>query len=742
MNEVVTTACPFPIPELRATPHVSGDGMAPPCLDVPQWEFALLHRVDMSPEPPHDADRTTNHSITVTDNHGSPLRDPENVIVASWDEMRQTLAASVSVDGDRNIERSVQSGFVASPQLLRPHVPCVMIRSWTTPRALGDVWPLPTTLRSPSEQWRPTPRIQNREAVSLMFAGGRSWPRRHACQHRRSPEEFTQMCKTSFLRSTANGRIVPLVVAVSLFGCSKADVVSPDTVPPSAPTNLVAEAVSSTTINLSWSASTDGGGVAGYQVYRDGVYLKSISFTQTTDGPLTPNTQYCYAVSAKDESGNESQKSAQSCTTTLSSAPTTPTNLVAEAVSSTMISLSWSASTDDVGVAGYKVNRGGVYLKSVSATQTTDEPLTTNTQYCYTVSAYDESGNESENSAQSCATTLEANRMITSLGYDDWLPETGGYQQIVGDMIAVRFTPTEYPFHVGLVRFNVVQWGDDHSDILLLNMYNDGGGAPGTALLEGVPVSLTTTATYQNWNAWVEVDLSSYGLTVLSGDLYVALEWTVSNSPRIGMDRSAPIDDRTWIYENGMWQKLSTAYGVSEDAMIRLVGTMNSSTRIESLFYDDNLPETGGYQQIVGDMIAVRFTPTEYPFHVGLVRFNVVQWGDDHSDILLLNMYNDGGGAPGTALLEGVPVSLTTTATYQNWNAWVEVDLSSYGLTVLSGDLYVALEWTVSNSPRIGMDRSAPIDDRTWIYENGMWQKLSTAYGVSEDAMIRLVGAF
>jgi hypothetical protein len=37
---------------------------------------------------------------------------------------------------------------------------------------------------------------------------------------------------------------------------------------------------------------------------------------------------------------------------------------------------------------------------------------------------------------------------------------------------------------------------------------------------------------------------------------------------------SAPLDDRTWIFENGAWQKLSTAYGVYEDAMIRIVGTI------------------------------------------------------------------------------------------------------------------------------------------------------------------------
>ena len=80
--------------------------------------------------------------------------------------------------------------------------------------------------------------------------------------------------------------------------------------------------------------------------------------------------------------------------------PTTPTGLTASAASAGQIDLSWSASTDDVGIAGYKVYRNGVYLKSGSGVSTSDTGLSAGTQYCYTVSAYDAANKESAWSVQ------------------------------------------------------------------------------------------------------------------------------------------------------------------------------------------------------------------------------------------------------------------------------------------------------------------------------------------------------
>lgn len=86
--------------------------------------------------------------------------------------------------------------------------------------------------------------------------------------------------------------------------------------------------------------------------------------------------------------------------------PSVPTGLTATSASSSQINLSWNTSTDDMGVAGYKIYRGGAYLKSVTTTSTSNTGLEASTLYCYAVSAYDAAGNESGQSSQVCATTL------------------------------------------------------------------------------------------------------------------------------------------------------------------------------------------------------------------------------------------------------------------------------------------------------------------------------------------------
>ena len=92
---------------------------------------------------------------------------------------------------------------------------------------------------------------------------------------------------------------------------------SPDTTPPSVPGNLSAVAVSSTQINLSWSASTDNVGVAGYRIYRGGSQIaQATSGANYSNTGLAPSTQYSYTVAAYDAAGNVSAQSASASATT------------------------------------------------------------------------------------------------------------------------------------------------------------------------------------------------------------------------------------------------------------------------------------------------------------------------------------------------------------------------------------------------------------------------------------------
>jgi endoglucanase len=88
-----------------------------------------------------------------------------------------------------------------------------------------------------------------------------------------------------------------------------------------------------------------------------------------------------------------------------STPPTAPTNLAATTTTATSVSLSWTASTDNVGVTGYDVYRGGVLAGTASGTTFTDSGLTPSTAYTYTVKAFDAAGNLSPASAAVTATT-------------------------------------------------------------------------------------------------------------------------------------------------------------------------------------------------------------------------------------------------------------------------------------------------------------------------------------------------
>ncbi len=83
--------------------------------------------------------------------------------------------------------------------------------------------------------------------------------------------------------------------------------------------------------------------------------------------------------------------------------PTVPNGLAITAVSPSVVKVSWSPSTDDGRVKGYKIYRNGAYLKTTEGTSMTDTGLKLKTRYCYRVSARDASGKESAKSTDVCA---------------------------------------------------------------------------------------------------------------------------------------------------------------------------------------------------------------------------------------------------------------------------------------------------------------------------------------------------
>jgi poly(beta-D-mannuronate) lyase len=141
-----------------------------------------------------------------------------------------------------------------------------------------------------------------------------------------------------------------------------------DTTAPTAPTGLAASAVSSSQINLSWNASSDNVGVTGYDVYRGGSFLKSVTGTSTSDTGLSPSTTYSYTVRAKDAAGNQSSNSnTASATTQAGSGGGTVVNVSTTAQLETAIANA-TAGTTIVLANGTYTKSGNISIKNKNGT--------------------------------------------------------------------------------------------------------------------------------------------------------------------------------------------------------------------------------------------------------------------------------------------------------------------------------------------------------------------------------------
>ena len=184
-----------------------------------------------------------------------------------------------------------------------------------------------------------------------------------------------------------------------------------DTTPPTAPTALTATAAGATQINLDWTASSDNVGVSGYRVERcqgagctNFAQVGTPTGTSFSDTGLSASTTYRYQVRAADAAGNLSPYSTIATATTAAALdttpPTAPTALTATAAGATQINLNWTASSDNVGVTGYRVERcqgsgctNFAQVGTPTGTSFNDTGRSASTTYRYQVRAADAAGN-------------------------------------------------------------------------------------------------------------------------------------------------------------------------------------------------------------------------------------------------------------------------------------------------------------------------------------------------------------
>mgnify|MGYP001598223892 FL=1 len=201
---------------------------------------------------------------------------------------------------------------------------------------------------------------------------------------------------------------------------------------------LLSHQVLAGTATLNWNASTDNIAVAGYKIYygnspRTGTdpktctlcgYSSSVNVGNVLTyafNTLTDGLTYYFSITSYDTSNNESSFSSEVSkiipVVADTTAPTIPANLAAAVISSSQINLSWTVSTDTVGVTGYKIYRGGVQIATSATNSYSNTGLTASTAYSYTVSAYDAAGNNSAQTLSVSATTQAVSSGSTSIFY-------------------------------------------------------------------------------------------------------------------------------------------------------------------------------------------------------------------------------------------------------------------------------------------------------------------------------------
>jgi hypothetical protein len=143
--------------------------------------------------------------------------------------------------------------------------------------------------------------------------------------------------------------------------------------------------------------------------------------------------------------------------TTDQTAPSQPGGLTASAPSSAAVNLSWTASTDNIGVSGYRIYRTGLATPTTvsgSTTQYSDSSVAASTAYTYQVSAVDAAGNESTKASVSVTTPPAAGGgTLTFAPTDDATVDSS--QPTVKFGTATRLTVDNSPVTYSLLKFPV-----------------------------------------------------------------------------------------------------------------------------------------------------------------------------------------------------------------------------------------------------------------------------------------------
>ncbi len=225
-----------------------------------------------------------------------------------------------------------------------------------------------------------------------------------------------------------------------------------DLVPPEAPKTIHVHHISDVSAELDWTYGIDDQRTVAYNVYVDNQRNNNEpigGLDYKIDG-LSPETNYVVWVKSIDIGGNESTDSTSVQFTTFSAdteAPTIPENLLLTGRESEALSLSWSHSTDNYAVSGYKIYLDGNYIPDLPITDSsaTVSGLTHSTLYAMKITAVDNSGNESGFSNEVISRTIDIEKPDS--------PQNVHFTSLTDSTISLAWDPATD--NVGVVIYHI-----------------------------------------------------------------------------------------------------------------------------------------------------------------------------------------------------------------------------------------------------------------------------------------------
>ncbi|MBJ6752609.1 fibronectin type III domain-containing protein [Geomonas anaerohicana] len=178
------------------------------------------------------------------------------------------------------------------------------------------------------------------------------------------------------------------------------------------------------------------------------------------------------------------------------------TTAAIDSTTSTVV-LTWTAATDNIGVAGYDVYRDGAKIGTTTTTTFIDSPVTSNVTYVYTVVAFDAAGNFSAASAPLSVKPNQASLSVTVSG------------QLSGDLLAqLDLTPPTAPG--GLTAVTTAITGTTSSVALSWNASTDNVAVTGYDIFrDGVKVGTTAARSFTDASV---TSATTYSYTVKAFD--------------------------------------------------------------------------------------------------------------------------------------------------------------------------------------------------------------------------------